>query len=75
MLGQREQGKRPLGVRVIGFVLRLDRRGIRGNRQTRAVEQTPARVVRRLPLHINDPAFADALARAFQELWHAAAPR
>ena len=41
----------------------------------RAVERTPARVVRRLPLHINDPAFADALVRAFLDLWHAAAPR
>jgi uncharacterized protein (UPF0261 family) len=39
----------------------------------RAVEQTPTRVVRRLPLHVNDPAFAEALVRAFQDLWHAAA--
>jgi uncharacterized protein (UPF0261 family) len=40
----------------------------------RAVEQTPARAVRRLPLYINDPAFADALVRAFLDLWHTAAP-
>jgi uncharacterized protein (UPF0261 family) len=38
----------------------------------RAVEQTPTRVVRRLPLHVNDPDFAAALVGAFQELWHAA---
>ena len=38
-----------------------------------AVEPTPGRVVRRLPLHVNDPTFADALVQAFLALWHAAA--
>jgi uncharacterized protein (UPF0261 family) len=34
----------------------------------RAVEQTPTRQVRRLPHHINDPAFAAALVAAYFEL-------
>ena len=33
-----------------------------------AVQVTPDRQIRRLPLHINDPAFAQALAAAYQEL-------
>jgi uncharacterized protein (UPF0261 family) len=33
-----------------------------------AVEQTPARQVRRLPYHINDPEFARALVEAFHEV-------
>lgn len=41
----------------------------------RAVVQTPGRVVRRLPLHINDPAFADSLVSAFQALWQSAAKK
>jgi uncharacterized protein (UPF0261 family) len=32
-----------------------------------AIEQTPARQVRRLPLHVNDPEFARALVGAFYE--------
>ena len=30
-----------------------------------AIEQTPARQVRRLPYHVNDPVFARALVEAF----------
>jgi uncharacterized protein (UPF0261 family) len=37
----------------------------------RSIEQTPTRVLRRLPLHINDPAFAAALVEAFQGQWKA----
>jgi uncharacterized protein (UPF0261 family) len=36
-----------------------------------SIEQTPTRVLRRLPLHINDPAFAAALVEAFQGQWKA----
>lgn len=34
-----------------------------------SVQQTPTKVIRRLPLHINDPSFAEALVKAFQDLW------
>ena len=37
----------------------------------RSVKQTPTRVIRQLPVHINDPAFAAALVEAFQEQWKA----
>jgi len=37
----------------------------------RAVEQTPTRVIRRLPMNINDPEFAAALVEAFQAQWNA----
>ena len=40
-----------------------------------AVERTPERVIRRLPHHINDRAFADALVAAFRGLWQTAADR
>jgi len=32
------------------------------------IEETPRRRILRLPLHINDPAFADALAREFRAI-------
>lgn len=35
------------------------------------VEQTPERVIKRLPLHINDPEFSAALVREFQAAWEA----
>ncbi len=40
----------------------------------RALERRPNCILRRLPLHINDPRFADALVQAFQSQWaeHAA---
>lgn len=38
------------------------------------VIQTSQRTVRRLPLHINDPEFADALLETFRAMWRAAAP-
>jgi uncharacterized protein (UPF0261 family) len=38
----------------------------------RSIEQTPTRVIRRLPLHINDPAFAAALVDEFHSLKSAA---
>jgi uncharacterized protein (UPF0261 family) len=41
----------------------------------RSVDQTPTRIIRRLPLHLNDPAFAAALVEAFQEKWKAAVAR
>lgn len=41
----------------------------------RAVAQSPSRAIHRLPFHINDAGFADALVRAFQELWQNAAKR
>jgi uncharacterized protein (UPF0261 family) len=34
----------------------------------RAIEPKPNRKIRRLPFHINDPAFADALVAAFREI-------
>ena len=37
----------------------------------RAVAQSPCCSLRRLPLHVNDRQFADALAQAFRELWAA----
>jgi uncharacterized protein (UPF0261 family) len=37
----------------------------------RSLQPSPSRVVRRLPLHINDAAFAAALVEAFQEQWAA----
>jgi uncharacterized protein (UPF0261 family) len=40
-----------------------------------SVRQTPTRIIRRLPQHINDPAFAAALVEAFQEQWKAAVAR
>ena len=36
--------------------------------------QTPQRQLRRLPLHINDPAFANALVDAYQEVARASRP-
>ena len=38
------------------------------------IERRPGRVVRRLPYHINDPPFADALVDAFVEVARAAQP-
>jgi len=34
-----------------------------------AMEQTPARQIRRLPLHINDPEFSKALIQGFEEIY------
>jgi uncharacterized protein (UPF0261 family) len=34
----------------------------------KSVKQTPTRVIRRLPLHINDPRFAEALVQAYREI-------
>ncbi|MEP3931558.1 MAG: Tm-1-like ATP-binding domain-containing protein, partial [Rhodopirellula bahusiensis] len=36
----------------------------------RCVETTPNRAVRRLPYHINDPEFANALTDAFRTMWN-----
>lgn len=41
----------------------------------RLVEQTPNRVLRRLPLHINDREFSAALVQAFRERWSTKAMR
>jgi uncharacterized protein (UPF0261 family) len=38
----------------------------------KTVKQTPRRIIRRLPLHINDPRFAAALVQSFRELWQTA---
>ena len=39
-----------------------------GKELASAVEQTPTRRLRRLPYHINDPEFAEALVEAYLEL-------
>ena len=41
----------------------------------RTVRQTGTRPLVRLPLHLNDPAFGDALAAAFEALAGARTPR
>ena len=38
------------------------------------IRRTPQRVVKRLPLHINDPEFSSALVREFQSAWAARSP-
>ena len=40
----------------------------------RAVEKTPNRVIRRLPYHINDREFSEALVQSFQEMWSTDSP-